>query len=170
MKSRQVKAHLTSQEAKRLDAVRKRFGFKSDYEFVRASILFALFALEEGGVGLVKDSPDELRQYIGLQLYDAFVGSITKSNYYDGDLFSEDDSLNITKEQVPSKEWRDKFARLHYERLYNTFACREQTPRLDDGYTPLDIFNDTILRLYIRPTLHRSYEEWEKYVLSKFRE
>ncbi len=80
--------------------------------------------------------------------------------------FTEDYQAN----KALNKTYVDKFVRQHYERLFRQFAKRKQKPLKSNGYTPLDIFEDTIARLYETDKVFEDYEEFEAYALGKFKE
>lgn len=161
---KQVKACITLREAKRLERIRRAYAFRSDYEFVGACLRVCLNALDNEGLDDgIKSLPEELRAWFGDMLYRSMLDNKPHPIAGAG-LFAEEPSEG----RVP-RAWVDRFVSKYYERLFAEFAGREEVARASDGYTPIDIFQDTVFRLYNRPTQHERYEDWEAETLAKFK-
>lgn len=161
---KQVKACITRREAERLERIRRNYSFRSDYEFVSACLRVCLNALDNEGLDDgIKSLPEELRTWFGDLLYSSMLEN--KPSLEAGvDLFAE-----VPREGRVPRAWVDRFVSKYYERLFAEFADREEVARASDGYTPIDIFQDTIFRLYNRPTQHERYEDWEAETLDRFK-
>lgn len=161
---KQVKSHLTQSEWDALQRVRKQYGFKSDYEFVRASVLFAIKALGNDGVAELRGLPEELRERFA-DLINAYMLPTEIELDSGGDLFSR----GYSGECPPPRAWVDRFVAIYYDRLYYEFSERVQISRERDGMTPSDILQDMMLWLYAKKTSHATYEAWEAWALARFK-
>lgn len=178
-KTKQIKTVISKREAIRLERVRKRYLFKSDYEFVTACVTVCLNALDNEGIDEgVKSLPDELRVWFGEVLYRSMIDNkcgSTQSLLFDDYYCQDEDKCSERRAKhtdniatTPPREWVEKFIAKYYEELYAKWAGQAEVLCTDDGFTAIDIFQDMILRLYRQKTIFDNYEDWEQNALSKF--
>lgn len=158
----QAKVDLTPSDYARLQEVRKKYGFKSDYQLVGASVRLFCWLLADEGTHKGVNLPEGLREFVADKLYQDYLEQSDGKNY-DKRLFSEDKNR-----PTPPSAWISRFTHAHYQELYERYAGRVQVVRASDGLTPIDIFQDTITRLISTPTACLSYEEFEALALQKF--
>lgn len=161
----QVKANLSGGELSRLEAIRKQYGFKSNYEVVRCSVLIVSSILCQGGLDEFKPFPEDIRSMIA----DAFVYEYEqlKSDKQSGSdsLFDKqhyDEAIN------PNTEYANQFVAKHYERLHKHYARYVEVPRFRDGYSKRDIFESMVERILCDRGRYKDYQEFERAWLYKF--
>ncbi len=162
---KQVKAHLYEAEAKTMNRVRLHYGFKSDYEFVRASVLFCIRMLDEGGLTNFRDLPREVSERLS-DIINAYMLDSKIALEAQGDLFADSKAKQLS---ATPREWVERFISVYYDKLFTEFRDRVQISRGRDGFTQVDIYQDIILDLYFHETDCKSYEEWEEWALEKFK-
>lgn len=159
----QCKAHLTESEWQLLQELKQRFGYRSDYEFTRSCLLLCITLLAGEGLQAIAHLPPDIRERLA-DIVNSQLGEFRHALLRPLPLFTDE-----AREHRPPKAWTEQFTERYYQKLFDEFDARTQMVREQDGYTPLDIFQDTILRAYLRPTSCHSYEEWEAELLAKFK-
>ena len=158
--NKQIKTSLTEQEYQQVERVKKKYFFRSDYEFVRASVLCLSSLLEGKGLDGFKGLPEELTEVIADTLY-------RRMSDHRNPTSPQLAKPNNQPDRVPTV-WVNRFIDRHYKRLYHLYHSQPQKSRERDGKTQTDIFQDTILALYGTSTEGGDFAEWERKAIRKF--
>lgn len=158
--AKQVKAHLSDEEAEVLMRVRKRYGFKSDYEFVRAAVVVTAKSL------------DKMRcdGTIAEELMDIFGELASREEVELGKVPKGKDTMHTDLCFARSaKHYADQFVERWYAYLVGEVAKLPSRPRSSDGQCAGDILNDTIMLLYKTDCVFSNYAEFETWAQAKFK-
>lgn len=156
----QVKANISDSELRRIEWVRQHYGFRSNYEFVRCAVSVLSAILCRGGLHNTEDIPSDLRALLADTLIQEYQAMQALERQGCHDLFEE--------ESNPNRAYAERFARSHYQRLHLVYRDFVEIPRLDDGFSRVDIFEDMMLRMLTDRGEYVSYEAFEAYYLGKF--
>lgn len=179
-----IRSRLSKPEAEELRRLRLLFGFRSDYEFVQASVRLFLRLLQNAEQQAKADERSDAvtiaRHFSDLADAGAPVfARLQKGRDEDHLRLLFDDSSDGHKEETdggraPEAEprpevepWLRRFTEKHYKSLSAYFA-HLPPPTSRDGRDAMDIFHDTLLRLRHCPAEIQDYPAFERYALSKF--
>lgn len=159
-KGKQIKAHLSDEEAESLSKVRARYGFKSDYQFVLSCVRLFLRILS-----------DPRREEFNASDYDYIEYLFTEYANAEYEELYPTPAPHVVAKRSPErkemryKEYADRFINTHYGRLQDTFdGMRINRTNCE----AMDICQDTLLALYYCREEFPSYEAFEQYALNKF--
>lgn len=169
-----IGAHLRADEVEQVRHIVKRFGFNSVYEFASSSMRLMLRAMSyiDRGAKCADVGAEISDEFANLYDYEeAELGA--KPKWEGGELLAlvlsggKVDAMQVGTPSV-SREYADEFVRRHYTTLLRKYSSRSQKSLESNGYTPLDIFADTIASLFECRESFCSYEDFEAFAMRKF--
>ena len=182
---RRVRTWLSAEEALEARRLRKLFGFKSDHQLFKASVLMTIHLLQEAerrnndpADTTIQDTFKILTEWESPEFgrRNRKRKTIKREEVVLRKLFDNQAPTIPEKETVappPSHfdapKWYARFVQAHYQTLYDKYASRSE--RLTgDTLAPRDLLHESLLRLQSPPALITSYEAYEHWALIKFGE
>lgn len=182
---RRVRTWLSAEEALEARRLRKLFGFKSDHQLFKASVLMTIHLLQEAERR--NNDPEDTTIQDTFKLLTEWESpefgrrnrkrkTIKREEVVLRKLFDKQAPTISEKETVappPSHfdapKWYACFVQAHYQMLYDKYASRSE--RLTgDTLAPRDLLHESLLRLQSPPSHVTSYASYERWALSKFGE
>jgi hypothetical protein len=176
-----IRAWVSEDDARELRRLRKVFGFRSDYQLFKSSVLLVLRLLQKAerkGVEMDEDTIEDT--FTALSDWEApELGKRPKRGSKEASLvhllFGIDNApiedrvgeKALTDPRPEVQIWYEKFTNRHYQRLYELFAHRTSRPTAD-GMTPRDLFHETLLRLCYPPDHIDNWDDYQHWALLKF--
>ena len=184
---RRVRTWLSAEEALEARRLRKLFGFKSDHQLFKASVLMTIHLLQEAErrnndpedttiqetfkILTEWESPEfgrrnrkrktlKREEVVLRKLFDNQAPTISEKE-------TVAEQANASHYDAP--KWYARFVQAHYQMLYDKYASRSE--RLTgDTLAPRDLLHESLLRLQSPPSKITSYASYERWALSKFGE
>ncbi|WP_455107135.1 hypothetical protein [Porphyromonas sp.] len=184
---RRVRTWLSQEDASEARRLRMLFGFKSDHQLFKASVMMAIRLLQEAERR--NNDPEDTTIQDTFKVLSEWEApefgrrkrkrkTIKREEVVLRKLFDNQAPTISEKETVaePSNashydapKWYARFVQAHYQELYDKYASRSE--RLTgDTLAPRDLLHESILRLQSPPSHVTSYEAYERWALSKFGE
>lgn len=165
-------AHMREDEMEQIRYVIRQFGFRSVYEFVSSSVRLMLRAMSYVDRSRGSIEGEIAEEFAGLYEHEE-VELGAKPKWQGGELLAlllsrgEVDTQTF-HEPNANRAYADEFVRRHYTSLYRKYSIRTPKRLESNGYTPLDIFSDTIASLFECREVFSTYEDFEAYAMRKF--
>lgn len=182
---RRVRTWLSAEEALEARRLRKLFGFKSDHQLFKASVLMTIHLLQEAErrnndpedttiqdtfkILTEWESPEFGRRNRKRKTLKREEVVLRKLFDNQAPTISEKETVAPPPSHFDAPKWYARFVQAHYQTLYDKYASRSE--RLTgDTLAPRDLLHESLLRLQSPPSHVTSYASYERWALSKFGE
>ena len=182
---RRVRTWLSAEEALEARRLRKLFGFKSDHQLFKASVLMTIHLLQEAErrnndpedttiqdtfkILTEWESPEFGRRNRKRKTLKREEVVLRKLFDNQAPTISEKETVAPPPSHFDAPKWYARFVQAHYQMLYDKYASRSE--RLTgDTLAPRDLLHESLLRLQSPPSHVTSYASYERWALSKFGE